>query len=103
MSKSPNKWIASRELKIVSKETGERKTLRVLIGIPWKGENDEFATCVVRFDGLFECDTTATGVDTLQALQLAANIDLMLAGFKDRFDFYWESGDAYDELDERSP
>jgi len=98
MTKSTHKWIASRNLIMVSKESGERKMLNIKIGAPWKGGQDEFATCIARYDGLFDGDTTAKGVDTLQALQLASNIDSMLAGFKDRFDFFWVDGDSYEEI-----
>lgn len=53
------------------------------------------AGCRVEFDGLDEPAYVAYGADSLQALQLASNIDPVLRGLAKKYDFFFESGEEY--------
>lgn len=94
------KIIAERKLIFVPKGTKERKELVIRIGVPYWVE-DGVAACPVEWNGLFEKKELADsrGMDLLQALHLAVDIDPLLEKLRDKYDFYWPSGDSYHEDD----
>jgi hypothetical protein len=56
------------------------------------------AGCSWELDGFPEkVSDTAYGADSVQALQLAANVDDVLASFRRKYDFYFPSGEPYFE------
>ncbi len=90
------RFIAERRLIAESLENNQRKNIVIRIGIPYWIEENEVAGCSVTFEGLFESFHDLKGIDLLQALQIASNIDIYLAAMSDRFKFFWESGEPYD-------
>jgi hypothetical protein len=91
--------IAERKLIVKVKETGERKELTIRIGMPYWIPDEEIAACPVEWDGLFERVADAKGIDLLQAIQLASNIDPMLKILQNKYDFFWPSGEGYFDKD----
>lgn len=87
--------IAERKLIVEIKETGERRELTIRIGAPCWLPDDEFASCPIEWDGLFDQVADAKGIDLLQALQQASNIDPMLDALKGKYNFFWPSGEWY--------
>ncbi len=90
------RFIAERRLIAESLENNQRKNIVIRIGIPYWIEENELAGCSVTFEGLLESYTDRKGIDLLQALQIASNIDIYLAALSDRYRFFWESGEPYD-------
>jgi len=90
------KAIAERKLIFVPKGTNTRKELVIRIGIPYWLE-DGVAACPVEWNGLFEKDELADtrGMDLLQALHMAADIDTLLVKLRNKYDFYWPTGESY--------
>lgn len=102
------KWIAERRLLFAKKGEPERRALLIRIGEPYLLErgmvNFDFdegtAGCSVEFAGLNEFGLQETyGADSLQALQLAADIDPVLKAFSKKYDFFFPEGDPYFEVD----
>ena len=99
-----NHVIAERELFFTPKGGGERKTLTIRVFAPRQVEegtvNFEFSPgtsrCVVDFDGINE-QVEFFGMDSLQALEMVSKLDRYLAGFSQRYDFYWMTGEPYFE------
>ncbi len=93
------KVIAERKLMFAPKGTQDKKEMVIRVGGPY-WMDDGIAACPVELDGFFEngkeelADTR--GMDLLQALSMAANIDtIMLNGLRSKYDFYWPSGKPY--------
>jgi hypothetical protein len=89
------KIIAQRKVICEEISTGIRKYVTIQIGIPYWPRGEEFASCSVKYLGLFDDFADAKGVDTLQALQQAADVDDMLRRLSHKYRFFWESGDPY--------
>lgn len=87
--------IAERILIAEEVSTGLRRGIHIRIGTPYWNEGEEFASCPVEYAGLFEKFADAKGVDTLQALQIATNIDSMLRRLKHKYKFFWATGESY--------
>jgi hypothetical protein len=88
--------IAERKLLYSTKGNSDRKELVIRIGVPYVNK-DGMARCPVEWDGLFEEFADIAGMDSLQALQLAANVDSMLEKLRNKYDFFWASGEPYFE------
>ena len=90
------KVIAERKLMFAPKGTQTRKELVIRIGVPYWVE-DGVAACPVEWDGLFEKKELADsrGMDLLQALHMAVDIDVLLEKLRSKYDFYWPSGEPY--------
>jgi hypothetical protein len=92
-------FIAERRLIAESTANGERTNITIRVGTPYWVVEGELAACPVQFNGLFREFNDMKGMDLLQALQLASNVDAVLAAMSGEFNFFWESGEEYD-LDE---
>ncbi len=88
------KIIAERKLLYTPKGGSARKELVVRIGVPYL-DKDGMARCPVEWDGLFENFADIAGMDSLQALHLATDIDSMLKKLRSKYDFFWSSGEPY--------
>ena len=88
--------VAERRLVYSKKGSSDMHELVIRIGAPYVGK-DGIARCPVEWKGLFEEFADMCGTDSLQALQLAANVDSMLEKLRNKYDFYWPSGEAYFE------
>ena len=91
-----NPVIAERKLLYSLKGGSERRELIIRVGKPFL-DKEGIARCPVEWDGLFEEFADIAGMDSLQALQLAANVDSMLAKLRNKYDFFWPSGESYFE------
>ncbi|MFZ1499899.1 MAG: hypothetical protein WAT33_08750 [Giesbergeria sp.] len=89
------RFIAERKVICEEISTGIRKHVTIRIGVPYWPPGDPFASCPVEYLGMFDEFADAKGVDTLQALQQAADVDDMLRRLGHKYRFFWESGDPY--------
>ena len=53
------------------------------------------AACEISFEGLGVENVEVYGIDTIQALALAVDIDPYIRGLSKNFDFYWPTGEPY--------
>ena len=88
-------WIAGRKIIAENLETGERKDITIRIGTPFWLPDDDFASCPVEWEGLFDSFADAKGIDLLQALQQATHIEPLLERLRGKYNFYWPSGERY--------
>ena len=79
-----------------TKGGSDRKELLIRVGAPYV-DKEGMSRCPVEWGGLFEDFADIGGMDSLQALQLAANIDSMLRKLGNKYDFFWPSGEPYFE------
>lgn len=85
--------IAERRLLMERLDTGERRELVIRIGTPYQKSEYDFR-CPVEYVGLFEKMADISGVDAIQALALACDIDLILKN-QLKYRFYWVNGADY--------
>jgi hypothetical protein len=88
-----DKHIAERKLLLEDIETGERRSLTIRVGMPYRKSENDFR-CPTEYEGLYNKVVDISGVDEIQALSLACNVDLMLKDHK-KYRFYWPNGDDY--------
>jgi hypothetical protein len=96
--------IAERRLLFSIKGHAERQLLTIRIHAPrpvepgsvsWKPDHDT-AVCLVEFDGIPDLASSETyGADSIQALQLAADIEPTLKRLSKRYDLYFQTGEGY--------
>jgi len=99
------KSIAERELLYSIKGEQSRKKIVIRIYAPYLLEKDAVnfkfdpgtAGCTIEFDGLDESNIDVHGIDLLHALTLAVEVDPYLAGMKNKYDFFWLTGESYFE------
>jgi hypothetical protein len=98
--------IAERELMYSLRDDHERKQFTVRVFAPFAVEpgtvNFEIcngvAGCKYELDGLPEKITdTCYGADSIQALQLATNVDGILRMWAKKYNFYFPTGEGYFE------
>ncbi len=102
MSRSKPGVIAKRELTFSVKGNEVRRKIVVQVHLPVEVDPGEVnfdvspgtASCRVEFNGLDEPAHVAYGADTIQALELALNIDPILRSLK-RYEFYFPDGEPY--------
>jgi hypothetical protein len=96
--------IAERHLLFSAKGKSERKPLVIRIFAPRLVDPTSVsfavapgtAVCAVAFDGIPDETLGETyGADSLQALQLAADIEPVLKRLSKRYDFYFPTGEGY--------
>jgi hypothetical protein len=96
--------IAERHLVFSEKGKAERRLLVIRIFAPRLANPTSVsfqvapgtAVCNVEFDGIPDETLGDTyGADTLQALQLAADIEPVLKRLSHRYDFYFPTGERY--------
>jgi len=95
----------SRELLFSVKGESTRKRLVVRVQGPFLlkkndvGFDYDEGTCVCKivFEGLEEPDVEVFGMDGLQALRLATDVDPYLRGLSNMYDFFWTNGESYFE------
>ena len=101
-----NNCIAERRLLFSEVGDIERKELTVRIYAPCHVEksktefefNEGVAACIVELDGLPEMiKEEIFGADSLQAVQLAANVDPILKRLSQKYRFFFSTGEDYFE------
>lgn len=98
-------FIAERHLLFSGKGEALKKELVIRIGEPYQlkeGEvsfdvSDGVFGCHVQVDGIDENYTEVYGADSIQALNLATNLEPFLKRMQKKYDLYWSSGDPYFE------
>lgn len=99
------KYIAKRELLYSPKGESIRRKFVIKIGMPYPLEKGMVAFkfdpgaagCTIEFAGLLESSIEVHGIDSLHALTLAVDVDPYLKGMKNKYDFYWTTGEPYFE------
>jgi hypothetical protein len=96
--------IAERHLVFSEKGKSERKPLVIRIFAPRQVDPASVsfqvapgtAVCAVEFDGIPDETLSDTyGADSLQALQLAADVEPVLQRLSINYDFYFPTGEGY--------
>ncbi len=103
------KYLAERKLLCSDKGSRDRKEIAVRISEPFVAtrENAKFPVdghisgCRVEIAGLDEPGFDLYGMDSLQAVNLASDIESLIRRLSDKYDFFWITGEPYfDEADE---
>jgi hypothetical protein len=98
-------YIAVRHLLFSNKGDGGRKTLTVGLCSPAIVAQAEvqypvdgvMSKCHVEFEGLNEHSYDVFGTDSLQAINLASNIEAVIKRLSGEYDFFWATGEPYFE------
>jgi hypothetical protein len=99
------KYIAERHLLFSGKKDGVRKKLTVGICAPKVVEQDKvqfpidgvMSMCHVDMEGLDAHSFDVYGTDSVQAVNLASNIEAVIKRLSDEYDFFWATGEPYFE------
>jgi hypothetical protein len=98
--------IAERRLSWAKKGDPSRSEFVIRIGAPFVVEpgsvdfpvSEGTGACRIEFVGFpVAVEDTVYGADTVQALQLAIDVDPLLKRFSDRYDIYFPTGEPYFE------
>jgi hypothetical protein len=100
-----NRYIAERHLLFSRKNDGVRKKLAVGICAPKVVAQDRvqypvdgvMSVCHVDMEGLDEHSFDVYGTDSMQAVNLASNIEAVIKRLSDEYDFFWATGEPYFE------
>ncbi len=103
MMETTRKQIAARNLLYspIGETTRQKLTIRIVGPYLLTPGSVSFvfdegtAGCDIEFDGLPQKTISVYGADTLQALQLAVDIDPYLRGLSRKYDFFFDNGDSY--------
>jgi hypothetical protein len=100
-----SRYIAERHLLFSKKNDGVRNTLMVGICAPTVVAQDKvqfpvdgvMSICHVDMKGLDEHSFDVFGTDSMQAVNLASNIETVIKRLSDEYDFFWATGEPYFE------
>ena len=100
-----SKYIAERHLWFSKKGDGSRNRLTVGICAPVVVAQEEvqypvdgvMSKCHVEIEGLNEYSFDVFGTDSMQAINLASNIEGVIKRLSDEYDFFWTTGEPYFE------
>jgi hypothetical protein len=98
-------YIAERKLLVSEKGKRVKSEVRVRISLPYVvlQENVQFPVdgvvsgCHVDIDGIDERGFEVYGMDSLQAINMASDIEPLIKRLGARYDFYWITGEPYFE------
>ncbi len=98
-------FIAERRLLYSLKGSDVRQEFSIRLGVPYTVEEDTVghpagkgaAGCHVELRGLEDACPDVYGVDSLQAVNLASNVEPLLRRLQKKYDLFWLSGDPYFE------
>lgn len=98
-------FIAERKLLFSLKDSNVLNEVSIRIGMPYNVEQnmvdfpigDGVAGCHVEIDGLDEQYPEVYGADTMQAVNIASDIEPFLKRLSKKYNFYWSSGTPYFE------
>lgn len=98
-------YIAERTLLFSEKNNHTRKTIVFRVSIPRVLEQQSvkfpvdgvMACCHVEIEGLNEHSFDVYGMDSMQAVNMASNIEPVLERLSSKYDFFWSSGEPYFE------
>ena len=97
------RYVAERKLLYSGKDAQDTKEFVVKISEPFVATKDNAkfrvdgvtSACHVEIEGLDEPGFDLFGMDSLQAINLASNIDPLLERLSDKYDFFWITGEPY--------
>jgi hypothetical protein len=100
------KFIAERRLLYSLKGHNVRHELIIRLGVPYVAKEHvvgfpigkDVYGCHVEIDGIEEMDAIypeVYGADSLQAINIASNVETFLKRLGKKYDLYWLSGDPY--------
>lgn len=97
------KWLAERKLLFSKKGQGRRRELTIRISEPFLAteSNSSFTPdgvisgCHVSIDGIDEPSFDVFGMDSLQAINIASDIEALVERLSQEYDFYWRTGEPY--------
>jgi hypothetical protein len=100
-----SRYIAERHLWFSAKKNGVRKRMLVGLSAPAVVAQDEvkypvdgvMSKCHVELEGLNEYSFDVFGADSLQAINLASNIEAVIERLSNEYDFFWATGEPYFE------
>lgn len=103
MTPSKRRFIAERALLVSSKGANEKRRITIRITEPWVVQPGEVtfpvdgavAASSIVVDGLDEAESISYGVDSIQAVNLASNIESLIHRLSARYDFFWSTGEPY--------
>ncbi len=103
------KYIAERKLLYSLKGESKKSEFIIRIGEPYQVEQGivEFPIgegvtgCSIHIEGMPEKEHDLYGVDSIQALNIATNIEPLLERLQKKYDLYWSSGEPYFESEEK--
>ena len=97
-------FIAERKLLYSLKGDNTRKEFVIRLGAPYfvQGGMVNFSVgeegcwgCHVEIEGLNEKYSEIYGTDSLQAVNIASNVEHFLKRLQEKYDLYWSSGEPY--------
>jgi hypothetical protein len=99
------RYVAERRLLFRKKGSESTKELVIKVSEPFvlTGEEVTFPVdgimcgCHVEVEGLDEPGFDLYGMDSLQAISIASNIEPLIERWSDRYDFFWITGEDYFE------
>lgn len=97
------KYLAERKLLCSDKGSQDRKEVVVRISEPFIATREnakfpvdgEMSGCRVEITGLDEPSFDLFGMDSLQAVNLASDIESLIKRLGDKYDFFWITGEPY--------
>ncbi|WP_177224374.1 hypothetical protein [Pseudomonas citronellolis] len=97
------RYIAERVLLLAEKNESRKRQIKIKISEPKIVEQSMVtfpvdgvvAICHVEIEGLEEQSFDVYGADSLQAVSLAADIEMLIERLSSKYDFYWSSGEPY--------
>lgn len=98
-------YIADRKLLCSKKNNHVTEEITIKIGNPYIVQQGDVkfsadgvvAGCHVEIDGIDESGYDLYGMDSLQAINLASNIEPLLERLSTKYDFFWLTGEPYFE------
>ena len=98
-----SRYIAERHLWFSKKGDGARNRLIVGICAPVVVAPEEvqypvdgvMSKCHVEFEGLNEYSFDVVGTDSMQAINLASNIEAVIKRLSEDYEFFWATGEPY--------
>lgn len=103
-------FIAERHLFFSKKEGGRKSELRIKVSSPYAIDqnlvkfpvDETMAACYVEFDGMDEQSFEVYGMDSMQAINMASNLEATLKRLSLKYDFFWMTGEPYFDDDDQS-
>jgi hypothetical protein len=100
-----SRYIAERHLWFSKKGEETRNRLTVGVCAPVVVSQNEaqypvdgvISQCHVEMEGLSEHSFDVVGTDSMQAVNLASNIEVVIKRLSDEYDFFWATGEPYFE------
>ncbi|PZQ96907.1 MAG: hypothetical protein DI533_15210 [Cereibacter sphaeroides] len=91
-------FVAERKLLYSKKDSEARFEFAVRIGMPYivdDGIGESASCCRIYFEGLDEQARTIFGMDSLQAVNLASDVEHLLEWLHKKYDIFWLTGEPY--------